>query len=68
MVLPPSSPDLCSHQITFATLRTLLCKADGRSVIVFGRRIRLLLPQSGAAGCAYNVRHADYDPPYAPLL
>ena len=61
LFLPPYSPDLNPIEMVFAKLKTLLRKADERSVAAVWHRIGSLLQQFSANECANYVRHAGYD-------
>ncbi len=61
LFLPPYSPDLNPIEMVFAKLKTLLRKADERSISAVRHRIGSLLQDFGASGCADSVRHAGYD-------
>jgi transposase len=58
--LPPYSPDLNPIEQAFAKLKTLLRKADERSVEATWRRIGSLLDHFTAAECSNYFRHAGY--------
>ncbi len=61
LFLPPYSPDLNPIEMVFAKLKTLLRKADQRSIAAVWHRIGSLLQQFGPSECANYVRHAGYD-------
>ena len=61
LFLPPYSPDLNPIEMVFAKLKTLLRKADERSVAAVWHRIGALLQQFSPAECANYLRHAGYD-------
>ena len=58
--LPAYSPDLNPIEIVCAKLKTLLRKADERSIEEIWRRIGDLLSAFGPAECAAHLRHAGY--------
>jgi transposase len=58
--LPPYSPDLNPIEQVFAKLKTLLRKADERSVEATWRRIGQLLDHFPAAECANYLTNAGY--------
>lgn len=58
--LPAYSPDLNPIEMVFAKLKTLLRKADERSVEATWRRIGELLGSFTAKECAAYLRHAGY--------
>jgi transposase len=58
--LPAYSPDLNPIEMVFAKLKTLLRKADERSVETTWRRIGDLLGAFTATECAAYLRHAGY--------
>lgn len=58
--LPAYSPDLNPIEMVFAKLKTLLRKADERSVEATWRRIGDLLGAFTANECANYLRHAGY--------
>ena len=58
--LPPYSPDLNPIEQVFAKLKTLLRKADERSVEATWRRIGTLLDRFTPAECANYLRNAGY--------
>ncbi len=62
LFLPPYSPDLNPIEMVFAKLKTLLCKADERSIAAVWHRISSLLNQFSPTECANYIRHAGYDP------
>ena len=61
LFLPPYSPDLNPIEMVFAKLKTLLRKADERSVAAVWNRIGSLLQEFGPTECNNYVRHAGYD-------
>jgi transposase len=61
LFLPPYSPDLNPIEMVFAKLKTLLRKADERSIAAVWHRIGSLLNQFSPADCAEYLRHAGYD-------
>jgi len=62
LLLPPYSPDLNPIEQVFAKLKTLLRKADERSVEAVWSRIGLLLDQFSSTECASYFTHAGYGP------
>lgn len=62
LFLPPYRPDLNPIEQVFAKLKTLLRKADERSIAAVWHRIGELLNQFTATECANYVRHAGYGP------
>jgi transposase len=58
--LPAYSPDLNPIEMGVAKLKTLLRKADERSVAATWRRIGELLASFTPKGCAAHLRHAGY--------
>jgi transposase len=60
--LPPYSPDLNPIEMVFAKLKTLLRKADERSIAAVWHRIGALLDQFTRTECANYIRHAGYGP------
>ena len=60
LFLPPYSPDLNPIEMVFAKLKTLLRKADERSIAAVWHRIGDLLHRFSAAECANYLRHAGY--------
>ena len=58
--LPPYSPDLNPIEMVFAKLKTLLRRADERSIEATWRRIGDLLNDFSADECAAYLRHAGY--------
>ena len=60
LFLPPYSPDLNPIEQVFAKLRTLLRKADERSIVAVWKRIGSLLDRFTPAECANYLRHAGY--------
>jgi transposase len=58
--LPAYSPDLNPIEMVFAKLKTLLRKADERSIEATWRRIGDLLPNFSAEECAAYLHHAGY--------
>ena len=61
LFLPPYSPDLNPIEMVFAKLKTLLRKADARSIATVWHRIGSLLQHFNPAECASYIRHAGYD-------
>jgi transposase len=62
LLLPPYSPDLNPIEQVFAKLKTLLRKADERSIEAVWTRIGVLLDLFSPAECAAYIRHAGYGP------
>jgi transposase len=62
LLLPPYSPDLNPIEQVFAKLKTLLRKADERSIAAVWDRIGSLLDQFSPAECARYITHAGYGP------
>ena len=62
LFLPAYSPDLNPIEMVFAKLKTLLRKADERSIAAVWKRIGSLLDQFSASECANYIRHAGYAP------
>lgn len=62
LLLPPYSPDLNPIEQVFAKLKTLLRKADERSVEAVWNRIGSLLDQFSSSECASYFAHAGYGP------
>jgi len=60
LFLPPYSPDLNPIEMMFAKLKTLLRKADERSIAAVWHRIGTLLGEVPPAECASYFRHAGY--------
>ena len=58
--LPPYSPDLNPIEQVFAKLKTLLRKADERSVEATWRRIGTLLDHFTPTECANYIKNAGY--------
>jgi transposase len=58
--LPPYSPDLNPIEQVFAKLKTLLRKADERTVQATWKRIGQLLDRFAPAECANYIRNAGY--------
>ena len=61
LFLPPYSPDLNPIEMVFAKLKTLLRKADQRSIAAVWHRIGELLQQFSSAECTNYLSHAGYD-------
>ena len=61
LFLPPYSPDLSPIEMVFAKLKTLLRKADERSIAAVWHRIGELLGLFAPEECANHIRHAGYD-------
>jgi transposase len=62
LFLPPYSPDLNPIEQVFAKLKTLLRKADERSIDAVWNHIGSLLDQFSPTECASYIRHAGYGP------
>jgi transposase len=62
LFLPPYSPDLNPIEQVFAKLKTLLRKADERSIAAVWHRIGSLLDQFTPDECANYITHAGYEP------
>ncbi len=62
LFLPPYSPDLNPIEMVFAKLKTLLRKADERSIAAVWHRIGDLLGQFSSVECSNYLRHAGYGP------
>jgi transposase len=62
LFLPPYSPDLNPIEMMFAKLKTLLRRADERSIAAVWHRIGSLLDQFSPHECANYIRHAGYHP------
>lgn len=60
LFLPPYSPDLNPIEMMFAKLKTLLRKADERSVAAVWHRIGQLLSQFSPVECSNDFSHAGY--------
>jgi transposase len=60
LFLPPYSPDLNPIEQVFAKLKTLLRKADERTIEATWRRIGSLLDRFSPAECSNYLRHAGY--------
>ncbi len=58
--LPPYSPDLNPIEQVFSKLKTLLKKADERTVEATWRRIGSLLDRFSPSECANYLKHAGY--------
>ena len=61
--LPPYSPDLNPIEQAFATMKTLLRKADARTTDDTWRQIGALLDRFTAAQCANYFTNAGYAQP-----
>lgn len=61
LFLPPYSPDLNPIEMVFAKLKTLLRKADERSIAAVWHRIGALLDHFTPDECASYLRHAGYE-------
>ena len=62
LFLPPYSPDLNPIEMMFAKLKTLLRKADERSIAAVWHRIGQLLGQVSPTECSSYFSHAGYAP------
>lgn len=60
LFLPPYSPDLNPIEMMCAKLKTLLRRADGRSVAAVWHRIGSLLGEFSPTECANYISHAGY--------
>jgi transposase len=60
LFLPPYSPDLNPIEMMFSKLKTLLRKADERSIAAVWHRIGALLGEFSPDECANYLRHAGY--------
>jgi transposase len=60
LFLPPYSPDLNPIEMMFAKLKTLLRRADERSIAAVWHRIGTLLCAFSPTECANYLRHAGY--------
>jgi transposase len=60
LFLPPYSPDLNPIEMMFAKLKTLLRKADERSMAAVWHRIGSLLNEFSPTECMNYIRHAGY--------
>jgi len=60
MFLPPYSPDLNPIEQVFAKLKTLLRKAEERTIDAVWRRIGTLLENFAPTECANYLRNAGY--------
>lgn len=60
LFLPPYSPDLNPIEMMFAKLKTLLRKAEERSVEATWRRVGSLLDLFSSRECAAYLSHAGY--------
>ena len=60
LFLPPYSPDLNPIEMMFAKLKTLLRRADERSIAAVWHRIGSLLDTFSPTECASYLRHAGY--------
>lgn len=61
LFLPPYSPDLNPIEMLFAKLKTLLRKADERSIAAVWNRIGSLLQHFSPSECVNYIKHAGYD-------
>lgn len=60
LFLPPYSPDLNPIEMMFAKLKTLLRKANERSIAAVWNRIGALLSEFSPSECANYLAHAGY--------
>jgi transposase len=60
LFLPPYSPDLNPIEMMFAKLKTLLRRADERSIAAVWHRIGNLLNEFSPNECSNYLRHAGY--------
>lgn len=60
LFLPPYSPDLNPIEMVFAKLKTLLRRADERSIAAVWHRIGALLAEFSPTECSNYLRHAGY--------
>ncbi len=60
LFLPPYSPDLNPIEMMFAKLKTLVRKADERTIETTWRRVGKLLDAFPPQECAAYLRHAGY--------
>jgi transposase len=60
LFLPPYSPDMNPIEQVFAKLKTLLRKADERTITDTWKRIGSLLDRFSPAECSNYLRHAGY--------
>ncbi len=60
LFLPPYSPDLNPIEMVFSKLKTLLRRADERSVAAVWHRIGTLLDAFSPTECANYLKHAGY--------
>ena len=60
LLLPPYSPDLNPIEQAFAKLKSLLRKADERSINAVWKRIVSLLQEFSPDECANYIKHAGY--------
>jgi transposase len=58
--LPPYRPDLNPIEMVFAKLKTLLRKADERTIQATWKRVGNLLGAFSPDECAAYLRHAGY--------
>jgi transposase len=61
LFLPPYSPDLNPIEQVFAKLKTLLRKAEERTVEAVWKRIGTLLDYFQPSECAAYLRNSGYD-------
>ena len=60
LFLPPYSPDLNPIEMMFAKLKTLVRKAEERTVEATWRRVGTLLDEFTSEDCSNYLRHAGY--------
>lgn len=60
LVLPPYSPDLNPIKMMFSKLKTLMRKADERSIEATWKRVGTILDASTPDECSAYLRHAGY--------
>ena len=60
LVLPPYSPDLNPIEMMFAKLKTMVRKADERTIEATWKRVGKLLDAFAPQECAAYLRHAGY--------
>lgn len=62
LFLPPYSPDLNPIEMMFAKLKTLVRKAEKRSIEASWRHVGELLECFSKTECSNYIKHAGYDP------
>ena len=60
LFLPPYSPDLNPIEMMFAKLKTLVRKAEERTVEATWKRVGTLLDEFTSEECSNYLRHAGY--------